>query len=266
MSLKIICLVKQVPDTTEIKIDKVTNTLIRAGVPNIINPNDLAAVEEALKLKDKYGGTVSIVTMGPPQAEGMLMELYGRGVDEAYLLTDRRFAGSDTLATSTILSTFLKTLPYDLILAGYQAIDGDTAQVGPQIAELLDIPQATYLSEIVKVKKEIITVKKRTEDEILTLDITMPALLTTLSDMNSPRFQSAFHIFGPEKKVHFVTFDDLVVDINSIGLAGSPTRVKTTFPKQATAKSPKEVLTPEAACKRIVNLLYPYIKENKNHE
>jgi len=264
--MDIIVLVKQVPDTTEIKIDKETNTLIRAGVQSIVNPNDLAGVEEALKLKARYGGTVSVVTMGPMQAESMLVELYGRGVDACYLLSDRAFAGSDTWATSTILSSFLKTLKYDLIIAGYQAIDGDTAQVGPQVAEFLNIPQVTYLSEIVALNGRELIVKKRTDSEILTLSVELPVLVTTLADMNKPRYMNAWDIYhNTDKKVHLVTFNDLNIDPSHIGLKGSPTKVKKTYVKQVQAKSEKVVMTPEDAAKWITKLLYPYM-EVKNHE
>ena len=265
-NMDIIVLVKQVPDTTEIKIDKETNTLIRAGVQSIINPNDLAGVEEALKLKARYGGSVSIVTMGPMQAESMLVELYARGVDGCYLLSDRAFAGSDTWATSTILSSFLKTLNYDLIIAGYQAIDGDTAQVGPQVAEFLDIPQVTYLSEIMAVENNHMVVKKRTDSEILTLEVTLPALVTTLADMNKPRHMNAWDIFhNTDRKVNIVTFADLQIDQSHIGLKGSPTKVKKTYVKQVLAKSDKVVMNPEDAAKLITKLLYPYMEVN-NHE
>jgi electron transfer flavoprotein beta subunit len=261
--IHIVCLVKQVPDTTEIKIDKDTNTLIRAGVKSITNPNDLAGVEEALKLKDTMGAKVSVVTMGPLQAEGMLTELYARGVDACYLLSDRAFAGSDTWATSKILSTFLKTLDYDLIIAGYQAIDGDTAQVGPQVAEFLNIPQVTYLSEITSVTKTAITAKKRTESEIWTLQIDLPCLVTTLSDMNKPRYMNAFDIMhNTDKKVKIVTFNDLDLNINDIGLKGSPTKVSKTYVKQVEPKSAKQVMTEEDAAKLIAKLLYPYMEVN----
>lgn len=264
--MDIIVLVKQVPDTTEIKIDKETNTLIRAGVQSIVNPNDLAGVEEALKLKKRYGGKVSVVTMGPMQAESMLIELYARGVDDCYLLSDRAFAGSDTWATSTILSSFLKTLKYDLIIAGYQAIDGDTAQVGPQVAEFLKIPQITYLSEIVSVSNNELIVKKRTDSEILTLSVEMPVLVTTLADMNKPRYMNAWDIYhNTDRKVQVVTFNDLSIDPSHIGLKGSPTKVKKTYVKPVQAKSEKVVMTPEDAAKWITKLLYPYM-EVQNHE
>ncbi|MGE4320374.1 MAG: electron transfer flavoprotein subunit beta [Acholeplasmataceae bacterium] len=259
--MNILVLVKQVPDTTEIKIDKETNTLIRAGVKSIINPDDLAGVEEALKLKEIYGGTVSTVTMGPLQAEKMIRELYARGVDHAYLLSDRKFAGSDTWATSRILSTFIKTLEYDLIIAGYQAIDGDTAQVGPQVAEFLDIPQVTHVSKIIEQKENDLIVEKSFENEIYTLSVECPALITTTRTMNQPRYMSAFDIWTCfDKPFDMVTFDDLGIDQQTIGLNGSPTRVKKTYTKPVLQKAPKEVMEPEAAAKKIAQLIYPYME------
>lgn len=262
--MDIFVLVKQVPDTTEMKIDKETNTLVRVGVPNICNPDDLAGVEEALKLKEKFGGTVTTVTMGPPQAEQMIRELYARGVDRAVLITDRAFAGSDTLATSTILSSYLKTQKFDLIIAGYQAIDGDTAQVGPQVAELLNIPQATYLKSIKSVEDNKIIVKKRYEDTIDTLEIELPCLISTVHDINEPRYMNAWQIFDCfDKEVEVVGNDTLKISPENIGLKGSPTKVKKSFPKQVVAKSPKEEMTPEKAAKKIAELIYPNIEVNK---
>ena len=259
--MHIVCLVKQVPDTTEIKIDKETNTLIRAGVKSIINPNDLAGVEEALRIKDKTGAKVSVVTMGPAQAESMLIELYARGVDVCYLLTDRAFAGSDTWATSKILSSFLSTLDYDLIIAGYQAIDGDTAQVGPQVAEFLNIPQITYISEIKEISQTYAIIKKRTDHELLTLKVALPCLITALADMNKPRYMNAFHIMNnTDKEIIKITINDLKVSLDDIGLKGSPTKVRKTYVKQVEAKSLKQEMTPEDAAKRIAKLLYPYME------
>jgi electron transfer flavoprotein beta subunit len=259
--MKILVLVKQVPDTTEIKIDKETNTLIRKGIKSIINPDDLAGVEEALKLKEQYGGTVTTVTMGPPQAEKMIRELYARGVDHAYLLSDRKFAGSDTWATSRILSTFIKTLDYDLLIAGYQAIDGDTAQVGPQIAEFLDIPQVTHVTKIVEQKGKDLIVEKSFETEVYTLSVELPALISTIRTMNQPRYMFANYIWTSfEKPFDLITFADLGIDQNTIGLNGSPTRVKKTYTKPVVQKAPKEVMEPEAAAKKISQLIYPYME------
>ncbi len=262
--MKIIVLVKQVPDTTEIKIDKETNTLIRTGVKNIINPDDLAGIEEALKLKELYGGTVTTVTMGPLQAKQMITSLYARGVDQAYLLSDRKFAGSDTWATSKILSTFIKTLEYDLIIAGYQAIDGDTAQVGPQIAEFLDIPQITHINKILDFESHKLTVEKAFEHETHILRSTLPLLITTIRTMNEPRYMNAFDIWETyDKEINLVTFEDLDIDAKDIGLNGSPTRVKKTYTKPVMQKSPKEVLEPLEAAKKIARLIYPYMEVSK---
>ena len=188
--MNIAILVKQVPDTTEMKIDSVTGTLIRTGVPTIINPDDLAGIEAALQLKDRVGGTLTVVTMGPPQAEGMLREILARGVDEAVLLSDAKFAGADTWATSTTLAAYLRQRSFDLIIAGRQAIDGDTAQVGPQVAEKLGLPQVTYVEAIVNVKNNVLTLLKAYEDELEELKVTLPALITTLSSMNTPRLMN----------------------------------------------------------------------------
>lgn len=262
--MNIVVLVKQVPDTTEIKIDKETHTLIRTGVKNIINPDDLAGVEEALKLKETYGGKVITVTMGPEHATSMIKSLYARGVDEAYLLSDRKFAGSDTWATSYILSSFLKTLNYDLIIAGYQAIDGDTAQVGPQVAEFLNIPQITHIKEILDINHSKITVRKAFEDEILTLLTDLPCLITTVRTMNTPRLMNAFKIWETqEKTINLITYEDIKLNPEFIGLKGSPTRVKATFTKPVAKKSEKEILEPSVAAKRILKLIYPYMEVSK---
>lgn len=259
--MNILVLVKQVPDTTEIKIDKTTNTLIRRGVKSIINPDDLAGVEEALKLKEQYGGTVTTITMGPSQAEKMIRELYARGVDHAYLLSDRKFAGSDTWATSKILSTFIRQLDYDLIIAGYQAIDGDTAQVGPQVAEFLDIPQVTHVTNILSLENKDLVVEKSFETEVYTLSVELPALVTTIRTMNQPRLMHASLIWECfDKPFDLITFDDLNIKQTSIGLHGSPTRVKKTYTKQVMQKAPKEAMEPEDAAKKIAQLIYPYME------
>ena len=234
--MKIVVLVKQVPDSTEIRVDKATGTLIRAGVPSIINPDDLAGVEEALKLKETTGATVTIVSMGPPQASEMLKELYARGVDECVLITDRKFAGADTCATSSTLAAALDKLGYDLIIAGRQAIDGDTAQVGPQTAERLGIPQVTYVDEIKAVNGDTITVKKALEDCEQIIEAKLPVVLTTLSGMNNPRYMNCNDIVDSmNKEVTVWTFDDLGIDESKVGLAGSPTKVHSTFTKDVSA-------------------------------
>lgn len=254
--MKIIVLVKQVPDTTEMNVDKETGTLIRQGVQSIINPDDLAGVEEALKIKDQYGGKVTAVTMGPPQAEGMLRELLARGVDDVVLLTDRKFAGADTWATSNTLASALKKMEYDLIIAGRQAIDGDTAQVGPQTAEKLNLPQVSYVCEIQEVKQGSIVVRKALEDAYEVCEIKCPCLITTLSDMNQPRYMSVAGIWDCfDQEITKVTFDDLDLAPEVVGLKGSPTKVKRTFTKSVTNETKKYELPSDEAAQLIANVL-----------
>lgn len=259
--MKIYVLVKQVPNTTEMQVDKETGTLKRDGVETIINPDDLAALEEALQLKDTLGAHVTTLTMGPPKAEGMLRELLGYGADEVVLLSDRVFAGSDTLATSTILSTYLKDKDYDLIIAGRQAIDGDTAQVGPQIAELLGVEQITYVTDIVSATNEKIVVDKESDTKIVTLESTYPILLTMLSEANTPRHMNVRSVVdGFKKEITITTNADLNIPLSKIGLKGSPTRVKTTFTKEIRKKTDKQEVNPEQAVDIILKALSPYRK------
>ena len=254
--MKIVVLVKQVPDSTEIRVDKATGTLIRAGVPSIINPDDLAGVEEALKLKETTGATVTIVSMGPPQASEMLKELYARGVDECVLITDRKFAGADTCATSSTLAAALDKLGYDLIIAGRQAIDGDTAQVGPQTAERLGIPQVTYVDEIKAINGDTITVKKALEDCEQIIEAKLPVVLTTLSGMNNPRYMNCNDIVDSmNKEVTVWTFDDLGIDESKVGLAGSPTKVHSTFTKDVSADTETFTLPANETAKLIAQTL-----------
>lgn len=254
--MNIIVLVKQVPNTTEIKINKETGTLIRDGVESIINPDDLVGIEQALRLKEQVGGTVTVITMGPQKATSMLREIYGMGVDRCILVTDRVFAGSDTLATSTILSETIKQFDYDLVIAGRQAIDGDTAQVGPQIAELLNISQLTYIEEINHVNQTHITVTKQLEDYSYIIECQLPCLITTLSDTIEPRYQNVTDLWdGFDKPITLLTNKELNIPLKSIGLKGSPTRVKKTFTKPVTKKSKKQVLPPEEAARVIIDAL-----------
>lgn len=255
--MKIIALVKQVPDSTEIRVDKVTGTLIRAGVPSIINPDDLAGVEEALKIKEtKDDVTVTVISMGPPQASGMLKELLARGVDEVVLITDRAFAGADTCATSSTLAAAIEKVGYDLIIAGRQAIDGDTAQVGPQTAERLDIPQVTYVDKIIDVNDKTITVRKSLEESEEIIEAKLPCLLTTLSGMNTPRYMNCNDIVDSfNKEVKIMTFNDLGIDASKVGLAGSPTKVHHTFTKDVTAETETYELPADEAAKLIAKTL-----------
>lgn len=254
--MKIIVLVKQVPDSTEIRVDKVTGTLIRAGVPSIINPDDLAGVEAALELKEKQNAKIVIVSMGPPMAESMLKELYARGVDECILVTDRAFAGADTCATSATLAAVLNKIGFDLIIAGRQAIDGDTAQVGPQTAERLGIPQVTYVDEIIECNAKTVTVKKSLEDSEEIIEAKLPCVLTTLSGMNEPRYMNCNDIVDSfQKEVKVMTFADLGIKESIVGLAGSPTKVHNTFTKEVSAETEKFELPANEAANKIAKIL-----------
>lgn len=254
--MNIIVLVKQVPDTTEMNIDKETGTLIRKGVPTIINPDDLAGVEAALTLKETYGGSVTVISMGPSQTVSMLKELYARGVDECKLISDRAFAGSDTWATSKILSTAIESMNYDLVIAGRQAIDGDTAQVGPQVAEFLNIPQISYVEGIDSVSNGKIDVTKAYETYSVKLRCKMPCLITTLSEMNKPRYMHAKHIFNmDEKTVSILTNEDLKLENDVIGLKGSPTKVHKTAVRSIQKETLKLRLSPEEAAQKIIDTI-----------
>lgn len=231
MSMNIIVCIKQVPDTTEIKINPVTGTLIRDGVPSIMNPDDKGGLELALSLKDKYGANVTVITMGPPQAELILREAFAMGADRAILLTDRKFAGADTLATSHALAGALKTLDYDLIIAGRQAIDGDTAQVGPQMAEHLGLPQVSYVAGF-EVKDGKYIVKKETEEGYQILEVEGPALLTVLASAYKARYMSVPGIVDAySKEIEIWGADKIDVEESKLGLKGSPTRVNKAFTK-----------------------------------
>lgn len=228
--MNIIVCVKQVPDTAEVKIDPVTNTLMRAGVPSIMNPFDKQALEAALLLKDANGGTVTVITMGPPQADEILKEAIAMGADEAALISDRALAGSDTLATSFALAAAVKHVgEYDLVLCGKQAIDGDTAQVGPEMAEHLDLPQVTGAMKIVK-DGDMLLVDRDNENSSQTIAVQMPALVTVTRSEKEPRFAS---IKGKMKARKFIapvwSAAELGLDEKMIGLNGSPTKVARIF-------------------------------------
>jgi len=230
--MKIIVCIKQVPNTAEVRIDPVKGTLIRDGVPSIINPDDLCGLEAALALKDKYGHKVTAITMGPPQADKALREALAMGCDEAYLISDRAFGGADTWATSKTLAAAIQKLGYDLIITGRQAIDGDTAQVGPQIAEHLGIPQITYAQNIEQ-NGDAFIVQRQFEDRYQKIKVNTPCLITALSTLNAPRYMTVEGIVDAydNKDVGLLTFEDLkeFVDEKDIGLKGSPTQVRKSF-------------------------------------
>ncbi|KGK81954.1 electron transfer flavoprotein subunit beta [Clostridium sp. HMP27] len=236
--MRIVVCVKQVPDTTEVKIDPKTGTLVREGVPSILNPDDANALEEALRLKDTDKNiTISVVTMGPPQAEVMLRECLAMGADEAYLISDRAFAGSDTWATSKVIASAIRKIKdYDIIFAGRQAIDGDTAQVGPQISEKLDIPQVTYVQDF-KINDNEITVQRQLEDGYEIIKVKKPVLLTAVSALNTPRYMAVDKIFEAyEKEIITWTIDDLDITKEGVGLQASPTKVFKSFTPEPKGK------------------------------
>ena len=234
--MNIVVCIKQVPNTNEVRLDPKTGTLIREGVPSIINPDDKAGLEAALRLKDAQGAHVTVLSMGPPQADAALREALAMGADEAVLVTDRAFGGADTWATAHTIAAALKTLPYDLIITGRQAIDGDTAQVGPQIAENLNITNISYAEEL-KVEDGCVIVKRQFEDRYHIVKAKLPCLITALSELNEPRYMTPGGIFSAyrEKEIKILTRKDLDVADGDIGLKGSPTRVVQTFTKSAKA-------------------------------
>ncbi|NLK38205.1 MAG: electron transfer flavoprotein subunit beta/FixA family protein [Epulopiscium sp.] len=233
--MKIVVCIKQVPDTVEVKIDPKTGTLIRDGVPSIINHDDKTGIEAALRIKEQVGGTVTVVSMGPPQADVALREALAMGCDEAILVSGREFGGSDTYATSGILAAALKTLDYDIIITGRQAIDGDTAQVGPQIAEKLGLPQVSYVEEIREVAADHVVVKRQFEDGYHIIKIKTPCLLTAIAELAEPRYMSVRGIVEAyEKEIKTLGFEDLKdgLELDMIGLKGSPTNVYKSFTKE----------------------------------
>ena len=255
--MKIVVCAKQVPDTTEVKLDPKTGTLIRDGVPSIINPSDKAGIEAALQLKEKCpGSTVTVLSMGPAQADVALREALAMGCDEAILVTDRAFGGADTWATSSTIAAALKKIDYDVIITGRQAIDGDTAQVGPQIAEHLGLPQVSY-AENVEIDGDCLKVQRQFEDRYHIIKVKMPCVITALAELAEPRYMTVAGIVDAydSKEVKVWGLEDLkdTVDEANIGLKGSPTRVKQSFTKQPKAAGTVlKDLTPDEAVDAIV--------------
>ena len=229
--MNIIVCIKQVPETTEVRINTETNTLIREGVKSIINPFDMYAIEEAVRLKEKFGGKVTAISMGPPQAEAALREAISLGIDEGVLICDRAFAGSDTWATSYTLSSAIKKIgEFDLILCGKQASDGDTAQVGPGISSHLDIPQVTYVKKIEEAKERSMRVERMMEEGFEIIETPMPCLLTVVKEINEPRLPSLRGLMRAKSaKITVWSQKELNLDPQSIGLCGSPTQVVKIF-------------------------------------
>jgi len=232
--MNIVVCIKQVPDTAEVRINPETGTLIREGVPSIINPFDMHAIEAGLYIKEKTGGKVTVITMGPPQAETALREAISMGADEGVLLSDRAFAGSDTWATSFTLSKAIAKLQADVIFCGKQAIDGDTAQVGPETAEFLNIPHISYIRKIEEVSQSGIRVQRLMDEGYDVIESALPVLLTVVKELNEPRLPSLKGKMTAKKAVIKKWGQaDITADENDLGLKGSPTQVKNIFSPEA---------------------------------
>ena len=229
--MDIVVCIKQVPDTTEVKIDPKTNTLVRQGVPSIVNPFDKNAIEAGLRRKEKYGGRVTVVSMGPPQANDALKECLAMGADDAVLVSDRAFGGADTLATSYTLAATIRALGhFDVILCGKQAIDGDTAQVGPEMAEHLGITQLTYVAKI-DIQGDTVQVYREHEEGYEVVEARLPVLLSVVKSINVPRYPTVKGIMKAvhKDKIRVLSAKDLEVDMDRLGLKGSATQVRQIF-------------------------------------
>ena len=229
--MKIVCCLKQVPDAKNVRLDPKTNTLSREGVESIMNPYDRHALEEGVRLKEQYGGTVIALSMGPPQAEEMLREAISCGADEAVLVSDRAFAGSDTWATTYTLSMAINAIGgCDLVLCGKQAIDGDTAQVGPGLAHRLDLPYASYIRKIHGLKDGALFMQRMMDDGYDELKVVLPALLTVVKEINEPRIPSLKGKMRAKKaEIIRLNAETIGADSARLGLAGSPTKVFRVF-------------------------------------
>jgi electron transfer flavoprotein beta subunit len=234
--MQIVCCIKQVPDTTQVKIDPATNTLVRAGVESICNPYDLVGVEAAVKITEKYGGKVSVITMGIPSAEAQLRDCLSLGAHQAILISDRALAGADTLATSYTLASAIKKLneadPVQIVICGKQAIDGDTAQTGPGIATRLGYTQLTYVSQIIgmDLQKQTITVRREVEGGSQVVEAKLPVMLTVELELGAARYATLPNLIKAIKhEIKIWGAKELGCAEDQIGLKGSPTSVKTIF-------------------------------------
>ena len=232
--MNIIICIKQVPDTAEVRINPETNTLVRDGVASIINPYDLHAIEAGLQIREKMGGRVTAITMGPPQAETALRDAISIGVDDAVLLTDRAFAGADTWATSYTLSKAIEKLGADIVICGKQAIDEDTAQVGPEIAEFLNVPHITYVRKIKDIREGSLRVERLMDEGYDVVESSLPVLLTVVRELNTPRLPSLKGKMAAKKaEIKKWTLSDIGADADKVGLKGSPTQVRNIFAPEA---------------------------------
>lgn len=260
--MNILVCVKQVPDAKEVRLDPQTNTLNREGVESIMNPYDQHALEEAVALKEKHGGgEVTVLTMGPPQAESMLRDAISCGADRAVLVSDRAFAGADTWATAYTLAKAVNSLgTFDLFLCGKQAIDGDTAQVGPGLAMRLDIPFVTCVQKVRSLNGEGLTVERMMDDGYDVVELDFPALLTVVKDINEPRVASLKGKMKAKKAtIQTLTAEDIGADPSFIGLPGSPTQVVKVFPPQPRGEGAVFSGSVDEQVEQLVDKLRPYL-------
>ncbi len=255
--MKVIVCIKQVPDTTNVRINPETNTLVREGVASIINPFDVYALEEGVRIKEKHGGSVTVITMGPPQASEALREAISLGADGAYLISDRAFAGADTLATAYTLACAVRTLGgADVILMGRQAIDGDTGQVGPGVAENLGIPHITDIRKIEEIADGRITVERLLEEGYARLRTTLPVVLTVVKEINEPRLPSLKGKLAAKKaEIPVLKAADIGVETERVGLSGSPTQVMKIFTPPPRPGGEKLEGSPEQVTEKLVQKL-----------
>jgi electron transfer flavoprotein beta subunit len=256
--MEICVLVKQVPSTDKVQIDEETGTMIRSELESELNPLDMYAVEEAVRIKESTPQTkITVVTMGPPSAEYALKEAISMGCDEGVLLTDRKFAGADTLATAYTLSQYLKDKQYDIIFAGERATDGETGQVGPSVGTQLDIPILTYVNKIIDITNDTITVQRAVEGGNEIIQTGLPALITVVKEINEPRLPNLENKLKAKKSIiKIVGFQELKIEEGKIGLKGSPTRVvKVFYPKISRNGEKVLVKTPREALEKITNFL-----------
>ncbi|UCB49542.1 MAG: electron transfer flavoprotein subunit beta/FixA family protein [Deltaproteobacteria bacterium] len=261
--MRIIVLVKQVPDTTEVKLDPKTGSLIREGIESIINPDDRHALEAAIRLKEAHGGEIIVMSMGPPQAIDAISEALGMGADEGILLSDKAFAGADTWATSLTLGKAIEKVgDYDLVICGRQAIDGDTAQIGPQVADYLELPQMTYVFEIEQIDKKSMIVKRRLEDGFERVQCNLPAVITAIGEFNAPRYAIVGRLIDACKEkapIKIWNAADIGVQTRDVGLEGSLTHVIKTFAPKV--KRETEML--EGNTKEVVASLIGKLRQNR---
>ncbi|KUJ89831.1 MAG: electron transfer flavoprotein alpha/beta-subunit [Thermoanaerobacter thermocopriae] len=259
--MRIIVPIKQVPETSNVKMDPVTGTMIREGVENVVNPLDLYAIETAIRLKEKYGGKIIVISMGPEKAIEAIKEAIAMGCDDGILLSDKKFAGSDTFATSYVVAKAIKELgDFDLVICGERATDGDTGQVGPGIASFLDLPLSTFTSEIVSIENGKIRVKRLVEEGYEEIEMTLPAVLTVVKEISDPRLPTLRGKLRA-KKMGIPVWDTQKIgaEEQKIGLKGSPTRVVKIFTPKVTREGEKIIVKDEKTLYQAVDRIMDYL-------